>query len=120
MTHYPRVTKKQKKQTNKQTKVLFRAQITKQTRVLLPQGNLGLYLYLYLFHYACIFNSLVICAQVLYDVLVCSIPIGYVHKFCILTLLDWCVVCAYIFNSHRIYAQILTCIGFVSAYSILS
>ena len=50
----------------------------------------------------------------------CSIHIGYVHKFCILTLLDWCVACACIFNSSRICTRILTCIGFVLAYSILS
>ena len=31
---------------------------------LLPQGDLGLYLYLYLFHCACMFNSIGICAQV--------------------------------------------------------
>ena len=48
---------------------------------LLPRGDLGLYLYLYLFYCVCIFNSCRICARILYDVLVYSIPIGYVHIF---------------------------------------
>ena len=76
---------------------------------LLPRGDHGLYLYLYLFHYACIFNSLGICAQILYDMPACSIHGGYVHKFCLLTLLDWCVAHAYIFNSCRICVQVAWC-----------
>ena len=73
---------------------------------LLLQGDLGLCFYLYLFHYAYIFNSLGICAQVLYDVPICSFPGGYVHKSYTLTLLDWCVAHACIFNSHKIYARV--------------
>ena len=46
---------------------------------LLPRGDLGLYLYLYLFYRACMLNSRRICAWNLYDVLACSIPGGYVH-----------------------------------------
>ena len=86
---------------------------------LLPQSDLGLNLYLYLFHCAYIFNSLRICTQFLYYVPACSILEGYVHNFYILTLFDWCVAYAYIFNSHGIYAQVLYCIGSVPAYSIL-
>ena len=53
---------------------------------LLPQGDLGLYLYLYLFYCACMFNSYRICARNLYDVPTCSIPIGYVHEICMMCL----------------------------------
>ena len=94
---------------------------------LLPRDDLGLYLYLCLFHYARIFNnSLWICAQLLCSFLLTvhiqfsedtctssvfpsfltcmwsmpaySTPEGYVHKFCVLS-----------FLSH---------LGFVPAYSI--
>ena len=51
---------------------------------LLPKGDLGFYLYLYLFCCDCIFNSLKICAQILAcirSVPACSILGGCVHKF---------------------------------------
>ena len=57
---------------------------------LLPRGDIGFCLYLYLFYYVYMFNSLGICAQVLCHVgfvQTCSIPIVYVYKFCILTCL---------------------------------
>ena len=56
---------------------------------LLPRGDLGLYLYLYLFYCAYMFNSLGICALILY-----------------LDLLDCCATHACIFNSCRICAQV--------------
>jgi len=101
---------------------------------LLPQGDLGLYLYLYLFYCAYIFNSLKIYAQILAcigSVLAYSIPKGYVHKLCIFLfwfiwdlclhiqfLEDMCTssvffssklyrICACIFNSRRICAQVV-------------
>ena len=101
---------------------------------LLAQGDLGLYLYLYLFYCAYIFNSLEICAQILAcigSVLAYSILEGYVHKFYIF--LFWFIwylclhiqfledmftssiffssdlygIYACIFNSRRICAQVL-------------
>ena len=51
---------------------------------LLPRGDLGLYLYLYLFYDDYMFNSCRIYARILYDVPACSTLEGYVHKFRVL------------------------------------
>ena len=54
---------------------------------LLPRGDLGLYLYFYLFYCARIFNSYRICARTWIYIgfmPTYSIPRGYVHKFCVL------------------------------------
>ena len=89
-----------------------------------------LHLYLYLFWWgSCLRVTLVsisICASSF--ALACSIPVGYVHKICIMCLHvqfpeDMCKnfnlyrICACIFNSWRICAQVLcssflTCMGF--------
>ena len=92
---------------------------------LLPQGDNGLYLYIYIFYCACIFNSFEICAQIqacIGSVPVYSIPLGYMHKFCILFfwlvwdsclhiqfLEDMCTSCV---------PSLLTCIGSMPACSI--
>ena len=61
------------------------------------------------FCYAYMVNSLEICAQIL-DCIgfvpAYSIPGAYVHKLCILLLFNRGVVCAYMYNSHRICARV--------------
>ena len=75
---------------------------------LLPRGDLGLYLYLYFFYYACIFNSFWICAHILACigfVPTYSIPSRYVNNLLFFSF-DWYGICACIFNSQRICAQV--------------
>ena len=76
---------------------------------LLPRDDLGLYLCLYFFYCAYIFNSLGICAQIMAAQglrLHIQFPQDMCTNFVFLSS-DWYGSCACIFNSWRIYVQSL-------------
>ena len=74
---------------------------------LFSRGGLGLYLYLYLFHYACIFNSLKIYAKIMACI---GLHIQFPEDMCtsfVFFFSSQYGICAYIFSSWRICAQVL-------------